>query len=110
MTEAPPSQPAKIDVDRDRGVTVVFADGRTCFFANEELRRQCPCAGCLGFRERGEPVFPRPGSPAVARVEGAELVGGWGINLRWNDGHAEGIYAFEGLRRWCEAEVGEPEG
>ena len=28
----------KIDVERGRGLTVVFGDGHECFFSNEELR------------------------------------------------------------------------
>lgn len=94
-------------MERDRGVTVVFGDGRTCFFANEDLRRECPCAACRGLRERGQPVFPRPGSPPVARIEAAELVGAWGLSVLWNDGHREGIYAFEALRDWCRSDPGE---
>ena len=98
-----PNHPEKIDVDRDRGLTVVFGDGHECFFANEALRSQCPCAECRGLRDNGDVAWPRPGGPIVVRVEAAELVGLWGITFAWSDGHGTGIYPFASLREWCEA-------
>lgn len=92
----------KIDVDREEGITIVFGDGARCTFANDELRANCPCATCRGFRERGEDAWPRPGGPTEARILAAELVGAWGLNLAWNDGHATGIYPFDSLREWCD--------
>jgi DUF971 family protein len=91
-----------IDVERERGVTLVFDDGRECFFANEDLRAQCPCATCRGLRDRGDDAWPQPGQPAVVSVLAAELVGNWGISFAWSDGHGTGIYPFDSLREWCE--------
>jgi DUF971 family protein len=31
----------------------------------------------------------------------AELVGNWGILIRWNDGHGTGIYAWGLLAEWA---------
>ena len=104
MPDAAPTRAEKLDVERDRGLTIVFGDGRSCFFANEDLRRQCPCATCRGLRDQGQEAWPRPGAPPIARIEGADLVGGWGITFAWNDGHGTGIYPFDALRSWCEAE------
>ncbi|HEX7168288.1 MAG TPA: DUF971 domain-containing protein [Acidimicrobiales bacterium] len=95
----------KIDVDRERGVTIVFGDGRSCYFPNDELRAACPCAECRGLRDQGIDVWPRPGGPASARIEGAELVGLWGIGIAWNDGHATGIYPWSSLREWGGTEA-----
>lgn len=91
-----------ITVKRDEYVEVVFGDGHTCRFGLVELRLTCPCAECRGIRERGDEAWPGPGSPVPLRIEGAELVGGWGLGLAWNDGHATGIYPWESLRRWCD--------
>jgi ATP-binding protein involved in chromosome partitioning len=102
MAEAEATRADTIDVERDRGLTIVFGDGHECFFANNDLRRECPCATCRDYRDRGEDAWPRPDSPPEARIENAELVGGWGISFAWNDGHATGIFPFEGLRSWCE--------
>ena len=102
MTDDDPTRAEKIDIDREGGLTIVFGDGRQCFFPNVELRRRCPCATCRGLRDGGEEAWPRPGGPPDVRVEGAELVGLWGITFAWNDGHGTGIYPFASLRAWCD--------
>ena len=93
-------EPATIDVKRDEGVTITFLDGHVARFDLLTLRRGCPCATCRGLRDRGEVVWPRPGSPTPLRVENAELHGAWGLVIRWNDGHGTGIFPFESLRDW----------
>lgn len=106
MDEDLPNRAEKIDVERDRGLTIVFGDGQECFFANRDLRQRCPCATCRGYRDQGEEAWPRPGAPAEARVEAADLVGMWGITFTWNDGHSTGIYPFASLRAWCDEGTG----
>lgn len=96
------ARPDKIDVERERGLTIVFGDGHECFFGNEELRSGCPCATCRDHRTGGQPAWPRPGDPAEITILNAELVGGWGISFAWSDGHGTGIFPFESLRTWCE--------
>jgi prepilin-type processing-associated H-X9-DG protein len=93
-------EPATIDVKRDEGVSIVFLDGHVAQFDLLTLRQGCPCAVCRGLRDRGEAVWPRPGSPTPLRVENAELHGAWGLTITWNDGHATGIFPFESLRNW----------
>lgn len=95
-------EPATIDVVRDTGVTITFQDGYEARFDLLTLRRGCPCATCRGLRDRGEDVWPRPGSPTPLRVDNAELHGAWGLVISWNDGHATGIFPFESLREWHE--------
>ncbi len=103
MSEA--TRADKIDVERDSGLTIVFGDGHTCFFANDDLRRNCPCATCRDLRSSGEVAWPREGAPLEAKVLNAELVGHWGISFAWNDGHGTGIFPFDSLRTWCEEAV-----
>jgi DUF971 family protein len=90
-----------IDIDRRRSVQLTFDDGVTCEFGLEELRRICPCATCRSLRERGEVAWPRPGQAAELWIDDAELVGAWGLSIRWSDGHATGIYSWDLLREWC---------
>jgi DUF971 family protein len=95
-----------VTVKRDEYVEIRFGDGHICRFDLLELRLNCPCAECRGVREAGDEAWPRPGSPSPLRIEGAELVGAWGLGLAWNDGHTTGIYPWEALRRWCDAGAG----
>ena len=64
------------------------------------LRRACPCAAC-----KGEPGFGgrfatdpelRPGEDELADIS---LVGAYGLNVVWADGHNTGIYTYSHLRR-----------
>lgn len=94
--------PRTIDVDRAEAITLTWDDGTTSTFPLEELRVNCPCAECRGLRERGLPVWPKPSSPLPLRIETAELVGGWGLTVTWNDGHSTGIFAWSILRFWAD--------
>lgn len=91
-----------IDVELDRAVElrVSYDDGVTASFPLLPLRQACPCAGCQGRRERDLAPFDGDSIAAV----GAEMHGNWGITIRWSDGHDTGIYAWEHLRRWWDAE------
>jgi DUF971 family protein len=91
-----------ITVDRERAVVLTYADGIVCAFPVDRLRAACPCASCRGWRERGEPAWPRPGTPEHISVVDAELTGAWGLSLTWSDGHDTGIYAWAYLRRWWD--------
>jgi len=90
-----------IDIDRRRSVRLTFDDGAVCELGLEELRGICPCATCRSQRERGEVSWPRPGQTTELWVEDAELVGAWGLSIRWSDGHSTGIYSWELLHAWC---------
>jgi DUF971 family protein len=90
--------PVTIEVERDNGITLTWANGMTSEFGLEELRQQCPCAECRTRRDRGLPVWPLPSSPQPLRIVDAELVGAWGLGITWNDGHATGIYGWALLR------------
>jgi DUF971 family protein len=95
-------EPATIDLERDRALTIVWDDDVVSSFDLEELRVNCPCAECRGLRDRGDAAWPKPNSPQPLRAEGAELVGAWGLSIRWNDGHSTGIYAWDVLRAWSQ--------
>lgn len=92
------SAPLEIDVQRDEGLTLTWADGTTSRFGLEELRSHCPCAECRNQRDRHLPVWPKTSSPQPLRIVDAELVGGYGISFTWNDGHSTGIYSWPLLR------------
>ena len=99
--EEPTPAPEAVDVDRARSVTLTWSDGHVSEFGLEQLRRNCPCALCRNFRDRGRPAWSPLGAAGELRAEGAELVGNWGLQLRWSDGHETGIYTWSLLRAWC---------
>jgi DUF971 family protein len=99
-----PPRPARFDYDEAaRALLIVWSDGATHRIGFDVLRRACPCAACrgeLGYAGRfaGDPEL-RPGEDELADIS---LVGAYGLNAVWADGHNTGIYTFETLRRLGE--------
>ncbi len=87
--------PEDVELDRARHLRLRWTDGRLSTFALDALREACPCAECRARRERGLPVPPPrlEGAPPL-EARGAELVGNWGILIRWSDGHDTGIFSW----------------
>jgi DUF971 family protein len=71
--------------------------GDTVHFGARALRLACPCAGCVDEMSR-RPLLDPSTVPADVAVESLELVGAYGLKIRWSDGHGTGIYTFEWLR------------
>jgi DUF971 family protein len=95
-------EPVDVEVDREHGLTLVWADGHTSRYNLADLRAGCPCAECRNARLAGGPSWRAPpGAADQLRVAGAEFTGSYGLQLRWNDGHETGIFTWELLRRWC---------
>jgi|HubBroStandDraft_6_1064221.scaffolds.fasta_scaffold237275_2 DUF971 family protein len=93
-------EPTTIDVDRQTGVSLTWADGRQARFGLVQLRVNCPCAACLERRRAGQDIWPRSATPPPLTILDARLVGAFGIAFDWSDGHSTGIYNWEMLRRW----------
>ena len=81
-------------------LAISWSDGMEQFLPLEKLRRACPCAVC-----NGEPdVMGRGDAPArnykanSFELKGYDFVGGYGLNLKWADGHSTGIYSYSLLR------------
>lgn len=101
MTDA---RPRKLDLKKDRGLTVEWDDGTVAFYPVAYLRRMSPSAEMRELRKEQErnPLTVLPsggraaGGPLV--VEDADLVGNYAIRIRFSDGHATGIYSWEYLK------------
>jgi DUF971 family protein len=103
--EIPEAEPPEaVELDRTAGLTLRWADGSHASFGLVELRQNCPCAECRGVREQGRIPGPGPNAPVELAAVDAHLVGGWGLSIRWNDGHDTGIYAWSILRAWAGLE------
>jgi DUF971 family protein len=98
--------PTDVELDRGSSLTLHWPDGTVTRFALEDLRRNCPCAECRGIREQGRIPGPPAGAPTPITAVDAELVGGWGLTIRWSDGHRTGIYAWSILRAWEDDDEG----
>lgn len=65
-----------------------------------DLRLACPCAACVD-EMTNRPLLDPATVPPDVTAAGVELVGAYGIRVRWSDGHATGIYTFGVLRARC---------
>jgi DUF971 family protein len=95
--------PTKLDLKKDKGLTVEWPDGATSYYSIAYLRRMSPSAESRDLREKlkKNPLTVLPASavskgPLVATD--AELVGNYAIKIRFSDGHDTGIYSWEYLR------------
>lgn len=89
----------RFEASSEVGIRITWADGHVSRFDLAAIRGACGCATCHELRREGRPVFI--GSADALDVAGAELVGAYGVNLHWSDGHRTGIYRWEDLRAGC---------
>jgi DUF971 family protein len=98
------TRPLRFDYDEPRRALLAeWADGTVHRIPFAALRRACPCAVCAG--EVGLPGrFAADPELGVGEDELADigLVGAYGLNAIWADGHSTGIYTFERLRELGE--------
>ena len=66
-------------------------------FPARMLRLACPCAACVDEMS-GRHLLDPASVPDDIAVESLELVGAYGLRVRWNDGHGTGIYTYAWLR------------
>ena len=107
--------PAKLDLKKDRGLTVEWADGTTSYYSIAYLRRMSPSADMRQLREEmtTNPLTVLPnkptGKPGPLVAESAEMVGNYAIKIRFSDGHDTGIYSWRYLRQ-IDPEAPKPDG
>ncbi len=86
-----------------RELVVMWEDGHVSRYPYAYLRERCPCAECAVLREQPRDRLRVIAGPVVSApaMTDIQLVGRYGIEPTWNDGHRMGIYDFEMLRRLC---------
>lgn len=95
--------PAKLDLKKDRGLAVEWADGTASYYTIAYLRRMSPSAEQRELRKEmtRNPLTVLPSSMANAgeiRATGAELVGNYALRIEFSDGHRTGLFSWEYLR------------
>jgi len=100
--------PLALDLKKDKGLTIQWADGSSSYFSVALLRKMSPSAEQRELRaEQGRnPLTVLPASAfgggkggGPLQAEGAELVGNYAVRVKFSDGHSSGIYTWEYLRR-----------
>ena len=95
--------PQHLDLDRERGLTIVWNDGTRSFYPIAHLRRQSPSAESRVLREaiakNPLTVLPSGTDSGPLTALDAELVGNYALRIRFSDGHDTGIYTWSYLRQ-----------
>lgn len=77
-----------------------WSDGVEQYLRLEKLREACPCAVCNGEPDvmgRGDRPT-KEAKPGRYDLKGYDFVGGYGLSVKWSDGHGTGIYPYTLLR------------
>ena len=91
--------PVEIDRSTETEVRIRWADGHETVYPARRLRLMCPCADCVDEVSGVRTLDPET-VPEDIRALAARLVGRYGVEFDWSDGHGTGIYTFETLRRF----------
>jgi DUF971 family protein len=90
---------------RDDGLLIEWDEGgHQALYSARALRLACPCAECVE-EMTGRQLLDPAAVPAGVRPVSVGLVGGYGLQVQWSDGHGTGIYTFERLRRACPCDA-----
>lgn len=92
--------PVRIEVQDDGAqIEVEWEDGAVETWSASRLRDACACADCRAGADKAPVPALRLMAPSATRIVGAELVGGYGVQFRFQpDGHATGIFTYGQLR------------
>jgi DUF971 family protein len=94
----PPPVPKSIDLPNDgRQLVIEWRDGGRTAMTSFDLRRLCPCAGCVNELS-GDRLLKKEDVDAGVSAESFEKVGRYGVQIQWSDGHNTGIYTHRMLR------------
>lgn len=79
-------------------VRLVWEEGDESVWGARELRLRCVCANCRS-EITGARILDESQVPADVTVTHMDVVGNYGVNIHFSDGHTTGIYRFRELRR-----------
>jgi DUF971 family protein len=90
-------EPSQIVEESDSAVSIVWSDASETHYTAAELRRVCPCAGCVN-EWTGEKTLDAATVPDDLSFKHISIVGRYALNFHFSDGHDTGIFSFAYLR------------
>jgi len=99
--------PKQIKVQNQSDLYIKWDDDSESKINLKFLREQCPCATCQGetvlFRTY-KPETKKLDKEEMFKVKSIEQIGGYAIQITWQDGHNTGIYSWIYLKELTEKE------
>jgi DUF971 family protein len=96
-------EPTHITEENDSEISIRWSDERETKYDAVQLRRSCPCAGCID-EWTGEKRLLDENVPEDLNFSHISIVGRYALNFHFSDGHETGIYSFKYLRELSEKE------
>lgn len=98
-------QPREVEIrNSDQELYIQWADGHESLYSLFGLRKNCPCVECRGGHSKmgsfDKSLF-HVDAPQRFEAEDVKQVGNHAIRIYWSDGHSNGMYQWETLRKLC---------
>ena len=90
-------EPTQIIEESDSDVSIKWSDDSETRYKAVQLRRACPCAGCVD-EWTGKKTLQDAAIPEDITFKHTSIVGRYALNFHFSDGHDTGIFSFKYLR------------
>ena len=94
-------EPLQVIEESDSEISIVWSDDAETKYNAAELRRNCPCAGCVN-EWTGEKILRDESVSDDLSFTHTSIVGRYALNFHFSDGHDTGIFTFKFLRQLAE--------
>lgn len=96
-------EPTEIVEESDIEVSITWSDRVRTNYNAVQLRRACPCAGCIN-EWTGEKQLDDAQVAEDLAFRHISIVGRYALNFHFTDGHDTGIFSFAFLRKLSDTE------
>ncbi len=94
-------EPLQVIEESDSEISIIWSDDAETKYNAAELRRNCPCAGCVN-EWTGEKILRDESVSDDLSFTHTSIVGRYALNFHFSDGHDTGIFTFKFLRGLSE--------
>jgi DUF971 family protein len=94
-------EPIQIVEESPSEISINWSDDTQTRYSAPQLRRSCPCAGCIN-EWTGDKMLDPTSIPDDLTITSTSIVGRYALNFHFSDGHDTGIYSFKYLRDLSE--------
>ena len=86
----------------DAMIAFAWDTGETNYLDLHLLRERCPCAFCSGEKDVFGKTYKGPKQSlkdSAFSIVSFSFIGLYGIKIVWGDGHADGIFTFDFIKK-----------
>ena len=98
-----PVEPTQIIEESDSEITIEWSDSTSSRYNAAELRRACPCAGCID-EWTGAKILKAEDVADDISFGHISIVGRYALNFHFSDGHETGIFSFAYLKKLTDGD------